>query len=82
MFVSNPDAIDQTPLQFETGEIMELPLLVVLAFVSVLAVDRTDELGDKALLRGMAGAGRVTGLGAWRRPGRPFVVSCSVGLTA
>ncbi len=61
---------------------MELPLLRVLALVSVLAVERTDELGDRPLLRGMTGAGRATGRGACRRPWpwRPAVLSCSTGL--
>jgi hypothetical protein len=64
MLVFNPEAIDQVPLQFEAGEIIELPLLVMLALVSVLAVDLTEELGDNPLLRGMVGAGLGTGRGA------------------
>jgi len=72
-----PDAMDQTPLQLDAGEIMELTplvvvtLLVVLAVVSVLAVDLTDELGDRPLLR--RGSGRGTGRGACRRPCKPYV---------
>jgi hypothetical protein len=73
--------MDQAPLQLEAGEMMELPLLRVLALVSVLAVDRTDELGERPLLRGMTGAGLATGRGACRRPPcRPAVLSCSIGL--
>jgi hypothetical protein len=63
MLVLSPDPMDHAPLQFEAGEIMELPLLAVLASLSVLAVDLTDELGDKPLPRGTAGAGLATGRG-------------------
>jgi hypothetical protein len=58
MLVLSPEPIDHAPLQFEDGEIMELPVLTMLALVSVLAVDLTDELGERPLLRGTTGTGR------------------------
>jgi hypothetical protein len=76
--------MDQWPLQLEAGEIMELPLLAMLVLVSVLAVDLTDELGDKPLFgrAGFGAAGLETGLVTGRRPPwSPAVASCKVGLT-
>ena len=77
-FVLCPEAIDQAPLQFDTGEMSELTLLAELTLLSVLAVDRTDELGDKPLvLRTTVGSGLGRGAGRTelRTPCRPEVLS-------
>lgn len=63
-----PDQAFDVELQAEIGEIIELMLLIV------LVVDRTEELGERFLLRGALGAGRGAGL-AWRYCSRPWVLT-------
>jgi len=67
--VSMPDDQAMEPwLQFETGEMTELILLIV------LVVDLTEELGERFLLRA-AGGGTGRGCGACRNCSRPWVLS-------
>lgn len=69
-------APDQAPLQLDSGDTRELPLLsmvsallllsilTALSVLSVLAVDLTEELGDNPLQRGATDAVRGAGRGA------------------
>jgi hypothetical protein len=72
-----PDPIDHAPLQFDTGEMREVDVLIV---VLVLVVDLKEELGERFLLREAGG----TGLGGSRAgcldPCKPDVFSCRDGL--
>jgi len=79
-FVFNPDGTDQIPLQLEEGDSKELTLLLVLAVVSVLAFDLTEELGDKPLLRGATDTSRGTGRGGRRAWGPVLTWRVRAGL--